>query len=129
MGSPERSSQFGSEQELSDVIKIMELIRDYQEHGHEHAKLDPLNREPEAQHGSHQINLADILHHSNYGFSDKDLDREFFLDHPDQMGFLAQKKRWKLRDLIDGLKQAYCSSIGVEYLHCQTTEEKNWIRE
>lgn len=30
----------------------------------------------------------------------------------------------KLGDLIDALKQTYCGSIGAEYMHITSTEEK-----
>ena len=39
------------------------------------------------------------------------------------------KKNWKLRELIDALKTAYCQIIGVEYLHIFNEEETKWIRE
>ena len=107
----------------------MHMIRNYQESGHEMAKLDPLELQDQSQHGPHVPKHLNRLHHSYYGFSDKDLDREFYLDHPEQMGFLGQKKRWVLKDLIDGLKKSYCSSIGVEYLHLSSEAEKRWIRE
>lgn len=35
----------------------------------------------------------------------------------------------KLGDLIDALKQTYCGSIGAEYMHITSTEEKRWIQQ
>ncbi len=35
----------------------------------------------------------------------------------------------KLGELIVALKQTYCGSIGAEYMHITSTEEKRWIQQ
>ena len=35
----------------------------------------------------------------------------------------------KLGELIAALKQTYCGSIGAEYMHITSTEEKRWIQQ
>ncbi|MBR7443198.1 alpha-ketoglutarate decarboxylase, partial [Klebsiella pneumoniae] len=40
--------------------------------------------------------------------------------------FAIGKDTMKLGDLIDALKQTYCGSIGAEYMHITSTEEKRW---
>jgi 2-oxoglutarate dehydrogenase complex dehydrogenase (E1) component-like enzyme len=32
-------------------------------------------------------------------------------------GFLAMKKHWKLKDLINSLEKAYCNKLAIEYGH------------
>ena len=34
----------------------------------------------------------------------------------------------KLGDLFKSLRKTYCSSIGAEYMHMTSTEEKRWIQ-
>lgn len=92
-------------------------MRAYQEAGHEAADLDPLQLPWAEQHGIHDKTQLYRLDHKYYGFTDNDLDREFYLDSPQIQGLLGMKKTWKLRDLIDSLKIAYCQRIGVEYMH------------
>ena len=67
----------------------MAMIRNYQDMGHEKANLDPLGLTNETQHGSHTPRHLNRLHHSYYGFSDQTLEREFYIDHPEEEGFLG----------------------------------------
>ena len=34
-----------------------------------------------------------------------------------------------LREILSTLKDTYCGSIGVEYLHIQDPEQKSWIQQ
>ena len=68
------------------------------------------------------------MDYKHYGFTEADLDREFYVDIPELAGILSRKKNWKLRDLIDSYKNAYCGKIGVEYMHIPDRETCNWIR-
>ena len=52
-----------------------------------------------------------------YGFTQDDLQKEYYLDATDMGGFLGMKKTWKLQDLINNLEKAYCDKIAVEYSH------------
>lgn len=70
-----------------------------------------------------------MVDYKNYGFTEADLDREFYVDAPELAGLLGKKKSWKLRELIDAYKQAYCGKIGVEYMHIADRDECNWIRD
>ncbi len=43
--------------------------------------------------------------------------------------FAIGKDTMKLGELIAALKQTYCGSIGAEYMHITSTEEKRWIQQ
>ena len=120
-------SSAGGEQQSSDIIKIVNIVRAYQTVGHEKAQIDPLKLEETLgdvlQVGKvKQKNIA-RLSHKYYGFSDAQLDKEYYIDNTIHNGFLSLKKRWVLKDLINSLEKAYCDSIGVEFMHIQNTEE------
>ena len=55
-----------------DLIRALMIIRTYQVRGHLMARLDPL--------GINQPVMHPELDYRSYGFSDKDLDREIFID-------------------------------------------------
>ena len=70
------------------------------------------------------------LDYRSYGFTEQDLDREFDTSgFANIQGFLGVSERATLRELLDRLKACYCDTIGVEYMHIQSREKCNWIRE
>jgi 2-oxoglutarate dehydrogenase E1 component len=118
--------------------KLMLLIRSYMTHGHMKADLDPLklyesyNKDyPEYadKFKLPQTGPIHLLDYKQYGFSEADLDKDFFVDIPELAGLLQRKKNWKLRELIDAYTKAYCGKIGVEYMHIASRTKCNWIRD
>ena len=69
------------------------------------------------------------LDYKYYGFSEADLNREFYLDTETYSGFLRQKQIWKLGEIIDKLKMTYCGKAGFEYFHISDLNERTWLRE
>ncbi|MGC2202563.1 MAG: 2-oxoglutarate dehydrogenase E1 component, partial [Stellaceae bacterium] len=59
----------------------------------------------------------------SYGFTEADLDREIFLNN--QLG----RERATLREIIAILRETYCRTVGVEYMHIQVPAERAWIQE
>jgi len=98
-----------------DSIRALRLIRAYRVNGHLIANLDPLNL--------HEKNYHPELDYKSYGFSENDLDREIFVD-----GSLGLETA-TLKEIIKILNQTYSSSIGVEFLHIQSVEQKQWVQE
>lgn len=68
------------------------------------------------------------LDYRAHGFTEADLDREFFIELSHKSEILRQKKVWKLREVIDAYKLAYCGKVGVEFNHIPEREICDWIR-
>lgn len=118
------SSQLSSselETILSNHYKLIYLIRAYQVRGHELANIDPL--------GILNRTKPKELQLETYGFTENDLDKEFFLSSTYLSGALSGKSRRTLREILKILEQTYCRTIGVEFMHIQSREQSNWIRE
>ena len=95
-------------------LGIVRLIYAYRDLGHFLAHLDPLS-DPPASHP--------LLELSEFGLSDADLDRTF-----DTSQFLGLP-RATLRELLAALRETYCRTIGVEYMHIQDTRIRRWLQE
>jgi 2-oxoglutarate dehydrogenase E1 component len=98
-----------------DSINALMLIRAYRIRGHNLANLDPLGIEPPKHHPE--------LDPVSYGFSEKDMDREVFIN------YVLGLESATMREIIDLLRATYCGTIGVEFMHIQDPDEKQWIQE
>ncbi|MCA1939566.1 MAG: 2-oxoglutarate dehydrogenase E1 component [Caenispirillum bisanense] len=97
-----------------DSIRALMLIRAYRVRGHLMANLDPLGLVQPPPHPE--------LDYKTYGFTEKDLDREIFIDN------VLGLETAKLRVILDVVQQTYCGSVGVEFMHIQDPEQKAWIQ-
>ena len=113
------------------------LLRAHMTHGHLCSDIDPLKL---AEHYADSPTLAekfrfpdqklnDLLNPATYGFTEADMEREFYIHMPMQSTIVKRKPKWKLRDVLDAYKQAYCGKIGIQFMHIQDRETCNWIRE
>ena len=93
---------------------VSRLISTYRAMGHKLANIDPIN-EMEQQDASE-------LELSYHGLSDADLDTVF------STGPLRAPERLPLRDIVALLERSYCGSIGYEYGHIASAEQRRWIR-
>lgn len=104
--------------DLSDTVnktaRVQELINSFRVRGHLMADVDPL----EYVQRSHPD--LDIL---NHGLTFWDLDREFVT------GGFGEKRQSKLRDILGLLRDSYCRTIGLEYMHIQDPGQRKWIQE
>src|SRR6202167_1716251 len=103
------------ERATRDSVRALMLIRAYRARGHFHAKLDPLNLEPQKN--------EEELDTRTYGFTDADLDRPIFLDKVLGLEFGT------IRQIVAILRRTYCQTLGVEFLHISDGAQKAWIQE
>lgn len=99
---------------ILDSIRALMLIRAYRARGHMLADLDPLKL-------AKKENLPE-LDPETYGFQKGDYDRPIFIY--DVLGFSYAT----LREILKRLRQTYCGSIGIEFLHIQDPDRKLWLQ-
>ena len=97
-----------------DSIRALMMIRVYRVRGHLEAQLDPLHLTVPKPHPE--------LDPASYGFTDADMDRPIFIDN------VLGREAATLREIIAVLRQTYCGSIGVEYMHIQDPAQKAWLQ-
>ncbi|HUW79055.1 MAG TPA: multifunctional oxoglutarate decarboxylase/oxoglutarate dehydrogenase thiamine pyrophosphate-binding subunit/dihydrolipoyllysine-residue succinyltransferase subunit [Candidatus Nanopelagicaceae bacterium] len=99
--------------DISKTARVQELIHAYRVRGHLMADTDPLEfkqrSHPDLDVSSHSLTLWD-------------LDREV------ATGGFAGKSFMKLRDILGVLRDSYCRTIGIEYMHIQEPDERKWIQ-
>src|SRR4051812_20417372 len=99
---------------LEEQMAVDTLIRVYRVRGHLIADLDPLT--------SKEPHMEDELDPATYGLTIWDLEREFLTNG------LAGTDRMKLGDILRVLRDAYCRTVGLEYMHIQELGEQHWIQ-
>jgi len=99
--------------EIEKHSRVIQLINMYRVRGHLISNMNPLSSK-----GKYHPELDP----ANYGFTIWDYDREFIT-----VG-LGGYRTAKLRDILNILQQTYCNKIGVEYMHIQEPDEKQWLQ-
>ena len=89
------------------------LIRSYRVRGHVMANINPLGNKLEEH---PELTLE---HH---GLSEADLDLAF-----STRTYFHSERDQRLRTLVEQLKKTYCGSIGVQFMHIDNPEVKNWL--
>ncbi|MEM7454208.1 MAG: 2-oxoglutarate dehydrogenase E1 component, partial [Planctomycetota bacterium] len=113
---PHDPSQISSDAAKSLAMlqdRVDQLIRGFRVRGHLEANIDPLGR-------PRKTNCE--LNPESYGLSPEDLERTFSARTVDGKNFK------KLEDLINQLRQTYCRSIGVQFMHIDDKEARFWIQ-
>jgi multifunctional 2-oxoglutarate metabolism enzyme len=104
----------GTDTEGRKQMAVQRLINMYRVRGHLIANLNPLFESFQEVHPE--------LDPATYGLTIWDLDREFYTDG------LPGKPRMQLQEMLGVLRDAYCRTIGVEYMHIQEPDQKTWIQ-
>ncbi|WP_033212073.1 multifunctional oxoglutarate decarboxylase/oxoglutarate dehydrogenase thiamine pyrophosphate-binding subunit/dihydrolipoyllysine-residue succinyltransferase subunit [Kitasatospora phosalacinea] len=100
--------------EVNKTARVMELIHSYRVRGHLMADTDPLEymqrKHPDLDVTTHGLTLWD-------------LEREF------AVGGFGGQKMMKLRDILGLLRNTYCRTVGIEYMHIQDPAQRKWLQE
>jgi len=104
---------FSRDEEISKTARVQQLIQSYRTFGHLMADVDPL------QYMQRSHPDLDVVTH---GLTLWDLDREF------ATGGFGGERFMTLRKILGILRDAYCRSVGVEYMYIQNREEREWIQ-
>jgi 2-oxoglutarate dehydrogenase E1 component len=105
----------GGHERLIKQNHVQTLINMYRVRGHLIAHLDPLDADP--------VDLHPELDPLHYGLTIWDLPRTFVADG------LAGKQLATLDEMLSVLRDAYCRTLGVEYMHIQDPGQKRWIQQ
>ena len=98
-----------------DSLRAIMLIRAYRIRGHLLANLDPL--------GLQEKEIHPELDPATYGFEAGDYDRPIFIN------YVLGLEIATLNEILAILRETYCSTIGVEFMHIQDPAQKAWIQE
>jgi 2-oxoglutarate dehydrogenase E1 component len=102
------------EDQVSRQSNVEVLTYRYRDLGHLLACLDPLAACPT----NHPL-----LNPAAFGLTDDDMEREFYTS------LFPGKNLASLREILAVLKETYCRSVGVEYMHLQDPAERQWLQE
>ncbi len=97
-------------------VRVLQLISAYRQRGHQKANLDPLGlwKRPvpaDLELGFHQLTQADY-------------------DTLFQTGvFYIGKEEATLKEIYEALEKTYCQSVGAEFMHMVSTEERTWLQQ
>jgi multifunctional 2-oxoglutarate metabolism enzyme len=101
------------EDDVTKSARVHELVHAYRVRGHLMADTDPLEYK-QRKHPDLDIN--------EHGLTLWDLEREF------ATGGFGGKPLMRLRDILGVLRDSYCRTVGVEYMHIQNPEERAWLQ-
>ncbi|HEY9497777.1 MAG TPA: multifunctional oxoglutarate decarboxylase/oxoglutarate dehydrogenase thiamine pyrophosphate-binding subunit/dihydrolipoyllysine-residue succinyltransferase subunit [Terrimesophilobacter sp.] len=99
---------------VDKTSRVQELINAYRVRGHLMADVDPLE---------YRQRTHPDLEISSHGLTFWDLDREFVT------GGFGGRRSALLREVLGILRDSYCRTIGIEYMHIQDPAERKWIQD
>ncbi|WP_425574531.1 multifunctional oxoglutarate decarboxylase/oxoglutarate dehydrogenase thiamine pyrophosphate-binding subunit/dihydrolipoyllysine-residue succinyltransferase subunit [Nesterenkonia halobia] len=106
--------QVNPEDQVNKVARIQQLIHAYRVRGHLMASVDPLE---------YRMRDHPDLEIETHGLTLWDLDRDW------PTGGFGGKSMLPLRNILGVLRDTYCRNTGVEYMHIQSPEERQWFQD
>lgn len=101
--------------EASRIAQVWRLVNAYRVRGHLMADVDPLQRQP--------ILLHPDLDPLTYGFTPSEM------GHTVPSGGLFGMDEARLEEILSRLRETYCRTIGVEFMHISDPGMKRWLQE
>lgn len=98
---------------LAKEFKVYRLIQSYRSRGHLVSTTNPIRE---------RVNRFPRLDIEDHGLTAADLEQPFAI------GETLGLKNGKLKDIIAKLKSLYCGNIGVEYMHSNDTDIREWFQ-
>jgi 2-oxoglutarate dehydrogenase E1 component len=102
-----------SRERVEKQARMLQLVIMYRARGHLIAELDPLAAEPP--------DLHEELDPATYGLTIWDLDRPF------EAGTVAGREDLTLGQVLAVLRDAYCRTVGIEFMHIAEPDQTHWI--
>src|SRR5690606_31472382 len=99
---------------VDKTARVQELINSFRVRGHLMADIDPLE---------YRQRTHPDLEIESHGLTFWDLDREFVT------GGFGGKRTMKLRDILGVLRDSYCRTIGIEYMHIQDPVQRKGFQD
>ena len=143
---PQSLTKFGICRKLSsnksdiDIsLNLANILRAFRTRGHLAAQIDPLSyMEADKKENrtwrfhvnkKNKVDIVQLISKSEFdldvfGLENIDVNKEYYLGKEVR---IRDKSYWKIIDFINYLKDAYCGSVGVEYMHIDNDEEINWL--
>ena len=100
--------------DINKVARVQELIHSYRVRGHLMADIDPLE---------YKQRRHEDLDITSHGLTLWDLDRHF------ATGGFGGEPFLKLRNILGILRDSYCRTTGIEYMHIQDPDQRRWMQE
>lgn len=100
--------------DINKVARVQELIHSYRVRGHLMADIDPLE---------YKQRRHEDLDITSHGLTLWDLDRHF------ATGGFGGEPFLKLRHILGILRDSYCRTTGIEYMHIQDPDQRRWMQE
>ncbi|MGO4536333.1 multifunctional oxoglutarate decarboxylase/oxoglutarate dehydrogenase thiamine pyrophosphate-binding subunit/dihydrolipoyllysine-residue succinyltransferase subunit [Leifsonia sp. 2MCAF36] len=100
---------------VDKTARVQELINSYRVRGHLMADIDPLE---------YKQRTHPDLEIESHGLTFWDLDREFVTGQ-----FGGDRRKMKLRDILGVLRDSYCRTVGIEYMHIQDPAQRKWFQD
>ncbi|WP_307825864.1 multifunctional oxoglutarate decarboxylase/oxoglutarate dehydrogenase thiamine pyrophosphate-binding subunit/dihydrolipoyllysine-residue succinyltransferase subunit [Streptomyces sp. MBT33] len=116
-GAREGATTTGDEAEQAAVkaVRVAALIHAYRVRGHLMADIDPLADGDQAT--PPELDIA------AFKVGPEDLPRTVVVDD------FAGRESMRLDEVLRALREAYCGTIGIQYMHIQSSDERCWLQE
>ncbi|MDH2923996.1 2-oxoglutarate dehydrogenase E1 component [Nicoletella semolina] len=98
-------------------VKLLQWINAHRIRGHLEANLDPLN------YYRWKTSSVPELDYRYHGFSEAELNETVTVGR-----YVFDKEQMKLGELAEALKGTYLGTIGLEFMHIQDIDQRNWLQ-